>query len=436
MTGQTDSGHESDWEWACVVLQKGSDNLWYRRGIFMEQDNKGGNGTPYYSWGSLETFDGSDPKNTGSRNGNHAMIYSAKFHHTMFPHQYKCLGKNNCATDVQQMFRNNDFVWAAADNLVPGSRIPTSPRPHDVTGPNRTSAESVVPTNEPDRFVTVSNPGRMGNSRDIAYGGCVVGAAIRAACETVDPKYRLYSALGHYIGPASTKAKLLCSVRRIRDSRTFSTRQVEVSQKEEKENAPVRPCVIVLIDFQVQEKSLVLPEYSAQPERTYSKHEHCPNITDTSDRLVRERVVSKPVVEIFNISFSLQHRFFESLDCPEGVAGNNLYGLAKKRARTPQDADHYAGLGFVLDGALSFLPLAHSGLFLDDAGACSSLDFALRCFGTDVDLSSWHLRELKTVTGQNGRTYSEARLWDENGRLVANMTQQSILRPLRPSPSL
>ncbi len=61
---------------------------------------------------------------TSKRGGNHAMIYSAKFHHTMFTYQYTCLGKNNCATDVQQMFRNNDFVWPAANNLVPGSVIP------------------------------------------------------------------------------------------------------------------------------------------------------------------------------------------------------------------------------------------------------------------------------------------------------------------------
>ncbi|RFU24951.1 Acyl-CoA hydrolase, partial [Scytalidium lignicola] len=123
-----DSGHESDWEWVCVVLSKDSNDLWFRNGIILEQDNKlpGQTGTPYYPWGDLETFDGQDPTNTNSNGGNHAMIYSAKFHHTMFPNQYTCLGKNNCATDVQQMFRNNDFVWAAADNLAPGDLIDPS----------------------------------------------------------------------------------------------------------------------------------------------------------------------------------------------------------------------------------------------------------------------------------------------------------------------
>ena len=83
-----------------------------------------------------------------------------------------------------------------------------------------------------------------------------------------------------------------------------------------------------------------------------------------------------------------------------------------------------------MDGALSFLPLAHNAMFLDDAGACSSLEFAFRLFDTDLDLTRWHLREMKTVTGGNGRTYSESRLWDSEGNMVANMTQQSILRPL------
>lgn len=61
---------------------------------------------------------------SSQRGRNHAMIYSAKFHHTMFPHQYTGLGKDNCATTVSEMFRNNDFYWAAADYLVPGSVIP------------------------------------------------------------------------------------------------------------------------------------------------------------------------------------------------------------------------------------------------------------------------------------------------------------------------
>lgn len=71
----------------------------------------------------LEVLIHINAKNTTSRNGNRSVIRSASFHHVMFPYQYACLGKNNTfATAIQQIF-HNDSVWAAADNLLPGSRI-------------------------------------------------------------------------------------------------------------------------------------------------------------------------------------------------------------------------------------------------------------------------------------------------------------------------
>lgn len=79
-----------------------------------------------------------------------------------------------------------------------------------------------------------------------------------------------------------------------------------------------------------------------------------------------------------------------------------------------------------------FIPLIHDHKFLDDAGACSSLDFALRIFTDRLDLTKWHVKERKTIAGQGGRTYSEARLYDEAGNLVAIESQQSIMRPLLP----
>lgn len=172
---------------------------------------------------------------------------------------------------------------------------------------------------------------------------------------------------------------------------------------------------------------------------------------DKAEDLVQKVIVSRRDADAFAATFGLMKRFIDLRGTPEGVLSNNLNGMAKS-VKTPQEgvtlmsktsADwmrcrhslqnhQYAGVGFVMDGALSFLPLAHSDLFLDDAGACSSLEFALRFFTSDLDFNNWHLKELKTITGGYGRTYSEARLWDRNGNMVANMTQQSILQPLKP----
>lgn len=295
-----------------------------------------------------------------------------------------------------------------------------------------------------DEFVSKFDPGRMGNMNNIAYGGCTIGVGIEAAGRTVSEGYFLYSVMGNYLGPALTDRKLRCSVRRVRDTRTFATRLVEIGQ--EQDDGKMRLCMTLLADFQIKEKASLL-EYSAPPDRKYSPVEKCQTAVENIDDLVKRRIVPEMHAEVYKAQFDLMGRFCEVRPTPEGVAAHNLNGLAKT-AKTPQDGssltsktsadwfrclhsirDNYAGLGFVLDGALSFIPLTHNNMFLDDASACSSLDFSLRFFTTDIDMSRWHMREMKTIAAGNGRTYSESRLWDQQGNMVANMTQQSILRP-------
>lgn len=73
----------------------------------------------------------------------------------------------------------------------------------------------------------------MGNIANIAYGGWTLAIAANAAYQSAPPSYHLYSMLGHFLGPALTDRKLFCTVRKIRDTRTLATRQVEVSQAQD-----------------------------------------------------------------------------------------------------------------------------------------------------------------------------------------------------------
>ena len=209
--------------------------------------------------------------------------------------------------------------------------------------------------------------------------------------------------------------------------------------------------MVVLADFQVEEEASLLT-YSAPPTRSYSPPQKCLPATEVGDELVKKGVVPMEIARLHKVQFGLMLQLFDARLTPEGLSTNNLNGMAKE-APTDQDGlpitskasagwlrcrhalqreqDHFAGLGFLMDGELSFIPLTHSGMFLDDAGACSTLDFALRFFTTKPNLNNWHLRELKTATGGGGRTYSESRLWDLSGKMIASMTQQSILRPIK-----
>ncbi|PSN58964.1 Thioesterase/thiol ester dehydrase-isomerase [Corynespora cassiicola Philippines] len=284
-----------------------------------------------------------------------------------------------------------------------------------------------------DEFTSKHFPLRMGNTAPIAYGGMTLGLGLNAACATVPETHRMYSALGHFLGPAILDQKLHCKVFRVRDTRSFATRRIVLE---------------ISADFHVVETGMFM--YSASPIGVYSSTEASPTVQSSTKALLTSRVITKRDMEISTTMFAAGTLFFENRLPPESMSAQNLNGLAKT-AKTTQDqlelttkssgdcyrlkstsedpSDQIACLAFLTDGGLSFLPLAHQNMFLDDAGACSSLDFALRIFRPGIDLREWHLRERSTIAGGHGRTYSEGRLWDRHNNLVASMTQQSILRP-------
>ncbi|KAF2642800.1 Thioesterase/thiol ester dehydrase-isomerase [Massarina eburnea CBS 473.64] len=302
----------------------------------------------------------------------------------------------------------------------------------------------------PQKFQSKHPPQRAGNALNIAYGGFTIAAAAQTACKTAPPNYHLYTLMGNFLGPAFCDRPLLTTSRVIRHTRTFYTVQVEVLQstvsKDGKEEE--RACLVALADFQIQEAGDVLT-YSAPPRFNYQPPKNLPPIHDNNARHVAEGRVSQKLVSAHNSSFSLFPAHFDIRPCPEGIFAQNLNGVAKTLATTqdalpitskttadwwrcgtplPTQTDNIAAVAFVMDGSLSFVPLSFSNMFLDDVEACSTLDFALRVFSNKVDFGKWVLREVITHAGAEGRTYSEARMWDEEGKMLACMTQQSIMR--------
>ena len=305
----------------------------------------------------------------------------------------------------------------------------------------------------PSDFESVHPPGHMGNTANIAYGGNTLAVAINAALQTILPeKYFLYSALGNYLGPASTDQTLLCSVRSIRTTKTFATRHVEMSQLQK--DGRKRLCLFLTADFHIQEPDSLLI-YSRPPKGVYSSAQNSPTSHENRQNLSSRGLVDSAALKRNDELFGLSERFFDFLPCPESVMAQTMTGLAKWGTTTTQDhlpiyaktsADYFRSkhplqttaeqittLAFVMDMATSFLPLIHNGQSLAAAGTQSSLDFAFRIFTNEIDLcNGWCFRELSTITGAEGRTFGEARVWDEQGkRMLCSMTQQSILRPMK-----
>jgi acyl-CoA thioesterase II len=305
------------------------------------------------------------------------------------------------------------------------------------------------PQSNDNEFESVHPPQQMGNPLNIAYGGYALAIACKAAYLSIPSGYHLYSMLGHYLGPAYADRPLHAKVRTIRQTRTFATRQVEVSQRTDE--GKERVCLIAITDFQVNEPATLL-EFSKPPSKTYTHYKDLPTQKQVFQNLFDNGKISQKLLTAHTKTFGLMETNFDQRPCPESIFAQNLFGLAKTlpttqddlpltsrstadwfRCRDPKStsADDMVNLAFLIDGAIAFLPLSFNHMWFDDVAACSSLEFALRVFrsGDDVDLGQWHLRELSTKVGSEGRAYGESWVWDEAGRAVACMSQQSILRP-------
>lgn len=301
----------------------------------------------------------------------------------------------------------------------------------------------------PHTYETLLPPERMGNSANIAYGGCALAVGVHAACQDVPPSYRLYSALGSYLGPALTDRTLLCRVRALRNTRTFATRLVEVSQTQD--NGSERACMVFLADFQLPEKASLLV-YSKPPTTLPIHWRHCQTNDEVHRRLVAEGVISEEMLKESDELFGMSRRFLEVRSVPGNLLAETLKGAAKdaptaqehlriydksssdwvrQKHRCETYAEQVSALAWISDMAVAFIPLMHNHMYFDDASACSSLEFALRVFKNDIDAEAWMMREFKTTAAGEGRTYSESQFWDEEGNMIASMTQQSILRPAK-----
>jgi acyl-CoA thioesterase II len=297
----------------------------------------------------------------------------------------------------------------------------------------------------PNEFVSKFLPERLGVALPIAYGGCTIGVAVHAACLTVSPDFHLYSALGHYLGPGMLNEKFRCTVERVRDTRSFATRRVRVTQLQP--GGKPRICMEILADFHLREEGGLT--YSAPPVGDHPPPHGLPTNQEQVEALLARGEIDEQQKKIHAKRYDPLGALFDIRQCPDSVAGQNLFGLLKPYATTQDHLpigskftsewtkanealgsqwEQVAALAFGLDGGVSTLPLVHSDIRMEDITAIGSLDFALRVMQPVVDLTKWHLHQRSTSNGAGAITYGESRMWDSHGVMVASMSQQSILR--------
>jgi acyl-CoA thioesterase-2 len=248
------------------------------------------------------------------------------------------------------------------------------------------------------------------------FGGQVAGQALVAAGRTVPPERRVHSLHAYFIRAGDTSVPIVYEVDRIRDGRSFTTRRVVAIQHG-------KAIFALSASFQVAEKGIEhgtpMPEVP-DPESLPTLPERLETYGDQLGNFARRRPIDLRYVN----------------DPPwvtrssGGWNGRNQVWM-RADGRLPDDELlHVCVLTYASDMTLLDSPLARQGVYWEmDKVLGASLDHAL-WFHRPFRADEWFLYDTESPTAQGGRGLATGRFFAQDGRLIATVVQEGVLRVL------
>ena len=253
--------------------------------------------------------------------------------------------------------------------------------------------------------------------RQRVFGGQVAAQAMIAGVRTVDPEFGIHSLHSYFLRPGDTRVPIVYDVERIRDGRSFATRRVSARQHG-------RPIFYLTANFQREEEGLehqdVMPEVPG-PEQGMTMVELMRAAGNTeTDALAKE---------------------WASLDAR--IIGSSRDGLPEDPTRPAR-----ARMWIRVNAALGDDPIVHRAAFtyasdMSLLGATltahdvrpsdiqmASLDHAI-WFHRPFRADEWWLYDQVSPSASGGRGLALARVFTQDGRLVATVAQEGLIRVAR-----
>ena len=262
-----------------------------------------------------------------------------------------------------------------------------------------------------------------GSSRDLGgrsvFGGQVIGQAIVAATRTIEGRMP-HSLHAYFLLPGDMNAPIVYEVDRIRDGGSFSARRVQAIQHG-------RPILSMIASFQVPEEGLehqvAMPEVPP-PESLKSTAELIPQWIAEAGEVHPRILASLKRAEVLEFRpvypwSPLKPNVTEPRQAIWFRIGQNL----------PDDPIlHRCLLAYASDFNLIGTALRpHGKSWYSPDMVVASLDHAL-WFHRDLRVDDWLLYSMDSPTSQGARGMTRGQVFDRQGRLVASVAQEGLLR--------
>ncbi|WP_052450654.1 acyl-CoA thioesterase [Actinomyces polynesiensis] len=249
------------------------------------------------------------------------------------------------------------------------------------------------------------------------YGGQVIAQALVAATATLDEADRLpHSLHAYFLRGGDPEMSFDLDVERLRDGRSFSSRRITCRQDE-------REILVMVCSFQPPEDGLEF-EITA-PE--------VPGPEGLRSALEIFRAMDHPVGRFLGktTAFDVRHVQRDLYTSADRTPSNRQQLWMAPRSPIPEEIGqpvHRALLAYVIDQVMFEPAMRATGLsWMTPGMSAASLDHAM-WFHHDVDINDWLLFDGTCTAVSNGRVLTSARVFTRGGELVAEASQQGMLR--------
>lgn len=255
-----------------------------------------------------------------------------------------------------------------------------------------------------------------------AYGGDVVAQALAATIRTIDDDRRAHSVHATFLRPVEMNLPVRYEVELLRDGRKFSTRAVRGYQSE-------KVVASATVSFHVPEDGPILsPEMPQVPG---------PETLPATAMVLDDTTEVAQAYWAYGRSFDLRHVPGPIYLRVEGGTASHQAVWCRAFSPLPTDPKlHQIALAYVcdytiLESSLRALnmPWATPGL------VTASLDHAL-WFHAHARLDEWLLYVQESVGISDGRGLNTGQFFARDGRLIATVAQEGMLRLPTVSPPL
>ncbi|WP_066042777.1 acyl-CoA thioesterase [Herbiconiux solani] len=256
----------------------------------------------------------------------------------------------------------------------------------------------------------------MPNGR--VFGGQVLAQSIIAAARTVDDGRSVHSLHGYFLRPGDAAKSITFAVDRLHDGRSFSTRRTQAYQ----DGVPI---LSAILSFQTEDEGfdhqIDLPEDLPGPDEVPSAFDLLSKIDHPmAQTWARER------------AFDMRHIPDPVYLTVEGEPTPYQAVWIKALGRLPDDPDlHRASLAFASDYSILEPVLRRHGVPWANPGLkMASLDHAM-WWHRFARADEWLLYTQESPSASGGRGLSLGRMYDLQGRLIASVAQEGMVRLAR-----